>query len=217
MFWLIDCRFYTEIILGVTIKREKMKKDLRFLFFIILSVFILANNLAQNSLLKKEVQIEKKYGTIEELLNEISTKGSFIFSYSNNLPLQKEIRLKATKQTVEDYLNEIFTNIRIEYIERNNKIILVFHNNKEKKSSPLQQTIKGIIIESLGIGNLPTLPDSKYNILSVIEKAIKGMIQPSQRYQNTNCDHRPGYGITAGGDTNCAMQQIAGFESFSVG
>ena len=33
--------------------------------------------------------------------------------------------------------------------------------------------IKGIIIESLGIGNLPTLSLSKYNILPVIEKAIK--------------------------------------------
>jgi len=33
--------------------------------------------------------------------------------------------------------------------------------------------IKGIIIESLGIGNLPTLSHSKYNLLPVIEKAIK--------------------------------------------
>jgi L-asparaginase len=35
------------------------------------------------------------------------------------------------------------------------------------------KTIKGIIIESLGIGNLPTLSESKYNLLPVIEKAIK--------------------------------------------
>ncbi len=35
------------------------------------------------------------------------------------------------------------------------------------------KAIKGIIIESLGIGNLPTLSESKYNYLPIIEKAIK--------------------------------------------
>lgn len=34
------------------------------------------------------------------------------------------------------------------------------------------KNIKGIIIESLGLGNLPTLPDSKYNMLNFIEKAV---------------------------------------------
>lgn len=33
--------------------------------------------------------------------------------------------------------------------------------------------VKGVIIESLGIGNLPTLSESKYNLLPIIEKAIK--------------------------------------------
>lgn len=35
------------------------------------------------------------------------------------------------------------------------------------------KAINGIIVESLGVGNLPTFSDSKYNLLPVIEKAIK--------------------------------------------
>ncbi|NJK86399.1 MAG: carboxypeptidase-like regulatory domain-containing protein [Bacteroidales bacterium] len=92
----------------------------------------------------KKVKISFNKGTPEKLLDEISAKGDFTFTYSSKITSNKTIQLSSTKQTVKDYLFEIFKNEPIRFYAKNNKILLV---PIKVRSQPDLQRIMGKVVE----------------------------------------------------------------------
>ncbi|HYG38363.1 MAG TPA: carboxypeptidase-like regulatory domain-containing protein [Cytophagales bacterium] len=106
---------------------------------------------AQISLLDKKVKLEKHSGSLKQILDEISVKGEFPFSYiDNDVALDKQTIVRDTIQTVKGILDGIFQNSRIEYIEWENKIVL-----KARKTNSKKFTISGIVKEKLTGESLP--------------------------------------------------------------
>ncbi len=104
----------------------------------LLSFFLLlATNsaIAQESLLNKEIVLDKTEGTVEEILNEISQKGGFIFSYGNQIMLRKQIIIKNKRQSVKAHLNEIFLSEEMVYVVKKNKILLSYRGSKKKEQN----------------------------------------------------------------------------------
>lgn len=107
----------------------------------IIFIFIHLYSYAQDALLEKVVTIDKHSGTIEELLNQISSKGDFYFTYSSTqIPIDKRVFFISRTQTVKAFLDAIFKDYGVEFVERNNKIIL-----KSLESSINTVIISGVI------------------------------------------------------------------------
>lgn len=98
--------------------------------------------LSQNSLLEKNVEIEISEGTLGQILDEVSRKGGFTFSYSQDINREKYFKLTSRKQTVQEFLNEIFGE-SVYCIEYGNKLIL-----KHKPELPENYSIKGQVVDA---------------------------------------------------------------------
>jgi len=96
----------------------------------------------QSRILDKRITIESREGSTGTLLNEISRKGGFTFSHSQDIPLEKQVRLQYRRQTVGQFLEEIF-NGEIISIEYGNKVHL-----KKKPDVPEIYTVIGKVIDS---------------------------------------------------------------------
>jgi hypothetical protein len=107
----------------------------------------LAGNLhGQPDILNKKIRIENREGTVGSILEEISTKGGFVFSYSQDIPRDKKVSLLYNRQTVQQFLDEIFGG-EIFCIEYGQKILI-----RKKPQVPDVYIVRGKIIES-GSGN----------------------------------------------------------------
>ncbi|MEM8567794.1 MAG: hypothetical protein AAGF85_15135, partial [Bacteroidota bacterium] len=88
-----------------------MIKTFRTFFPALFLCFIsLVKTIAQDNLLNKEIMLTKNTGSIEQLLREISDKGGFNFTYSNQILIDGEFTLKGQKQSVSAYLDQLFPN-----------------------------------------------------------------------------------------------------------
>jgi hypothetical protein len=93
------------------------------------------------SLLDKEIQLDKFTGTTGGILDQISRQGEFTFSYSNHIDISRKVTLEAGTETVRTWLNKIFGSDRVDYIVSQNKIIL---RPKDKvKSTGSLHTVSG--------------------------------------------------------------------------
>ncbi len=106
----------------MTTGNRKYKCILLIALFLMLAA---GNGFSQRSLLDKRVKIKSTSGTIEKILDEISTSGGFTFTYSSVIPLNKIIELGNNKQTVQAFLNEIFKDDLIRFYPKKDKILLV--------------------------------------------------------------------------------------------
>jgi TonB-linked SusC/RagA family outer membrane protein len=111
------------------------------IILIFLTVFA-ATMQGQSKILNKKVRIENREGTIGSLLDEISKKGGFVFSYSQDIPQEKLVRLKYNRQTVQQFLDEIFDG-EIYCIEFGKKILI-----RKKQAIPEVYTVSGKVIDS---------------------------------------------------------------------
>lgn len=135
---------------------------------------------AQTRHLNKVVEVTQKNATVENLLKEISQKGGFTFSYSNELPLKKIVTLKKTKQTVKAFLDEMFNGHHIKYIEQGDKILLVYQSKlnlingmvrdaANGETIPyanvvLRETPWGDATDDNGYFVIPQIPDGSYTV-----------------------------------------------------
>jgi TonB dependent receptor/CarboxypepD_reg-like domain/TonB-dependent Receptor Plug Domain len=110
--------------------------------FLLLSVVGTNAVLAQESLLDKEITLDRS-GTVEEILSEISKKGGFTFSYGNLVALTKQVEIQHKQQSIRLYLNELFSGEEVEYIVGKGKVIISFKGHKEKDVKDF--TISGYI------------------------------------------------------------------------
>ena len=96
----------------------------------------------QSGILDKRIKIESREGSIGELLEEISRKGDFVFSHSQDIPLEKQVRLQYHRQTVGQFLDEIFKG-EIYCIEYGNKVLI-----RKNQAAPVVYTVRGKVIDS---------------------------------------------------------------------
>ena len=100
----------------------------------------------QQGLLDKEVNLSRTSGEIEELLNEISRKGKFSFTYTSQIQVHRMASVLQKKQLIRNHLADIFRFDSIQFIEQNNKILLVpFHRKVTQVVN--YKSIKGLVID----------------------------------------------------------------------
>ena len=101
----------------------------------------------QQGLLDKEVNLSRTSGEIEELLNEISRKGKFSFTYTSQIQVHRLASVLQKKQLIRNHLSDIFRFDSVQFIEQNNKILLVpLHRKVTQVAS--YKSIKGLVIDS---------------------------------------------------------------------
>lgn len=109
--------------------------------FLVLISTVTCTVLSGQSLLDKEIQLDKFSGTTDNILHQISGQGGFVFSYSNHIDIGRKVTLEAGTETVRTWLDKIFGFDKVEYIASQNKIIL---RPKDKvKSTSSLHTISG--------------------------------------------------------------------------
>jgi hypothetical protein len=101
----------------------------------------------QQGLLDKEVNLSRTTGEIEELLNEISRKGKFSFTYTSQIQVHRMGSVLQKKQLIRNHLADIFRFDSVQFIEQNNKVLLVpIHRKVTQVVS--YKSIKGLVIDS---------------------------------------------------------------------
>ncbi len=75
---------------------------------IIILVFCMGTLRGQTAILDRSVKIESTEGTIGSVLDEISRKGGFVFSYNQDIPYDRHVHLQFKRQSVQQFLNELF-------------------------------------------------------------------------------------------------------------
>ncbi len=131
---------------------------------------------AQQGLLDKEVNLSRTSGEIEELLNEISRKGKFSFTYTSQIQVHRMASVLQKKQLIRNHLADIFRFDSIQFIEQNEKILLVpFHR---KISPPVDYTsIRGLVIDSKTRHPLP------YSSVFLTNKSIGTITNMGGRFE----------------------------------
>ncbi|WP_158795944.1 hypothetical protein [Pedobacter sp. L105] len=107
----------------MTIKPLLMSKHARLFIQVILFFFGFNRVLGQN-LLNRSISITARQTKLTTVLNEISAKGGFYFSYNGSIiPQDSVVTLVASNQPISVLLHQLFKD-RYEYEERKNHIII---------------------------------------------------------------------------------------------
>ncbi|UCH13114.1 MAG: SusC/RagA family TonB-linked outer membrane protein [Bacteroidales bacterium] len=168
-----------------------MKTQVFILFFL---AFTLNNIYSQSGILNRKVKIDIKEGTIEEILEEVSTKAGFIFSYGQDIPQDKYVKLKNSHQTVREFLEELFGN-DIYCVEYGNKLII-----RKKPKSPAV-TIQGKVVDA----------DTKESI-----PGVTVFIPDTDPLIGAVSDQNGNFQIDMPGDQNIIRLSCIGYESSSI-
>jgi hypothetical protein len=117
---------------------------------VVFTLFLLFSGISaqtQQGLLDKEVNLSRTTGEIEELLNEISRKGKFSFTYTSQIQVHRLASVLQKKQLIRNHLADIFRFDSVQFIEQNNKILLVpIHRKVAQVVS--YKSVRGLVIDS---------------------------------------------------------------------
>ncbi|MEO0554859.1 MAG: serine hydrolase [Bacteroidota bacterium] len=127
-----------------------MLKKIGLLFALFFLVFLTVQ--AQSGLLEKEIELDKTSGSIAQLLEEISEKGGFTFTYSNQIPVSESVNLKRNTGTVRMFLDRLFPKRNIRYAPLNNRIALSLI---KKSSAKPKLVISGTVYDKETKAPLP--------------------------------------------------------------
>jgi len=126
--------------------RETYK--LSFPVILLFSLLICSTSVkAQENILDREINLSRTTGEIDFLLRELASKGDFSFTYTSIIQSNRIASVTLNKQMVRDHLKDIFRFDSIDFIEQNNKILLVprWDNNDEQIQYRL---ITGLVIDA---------------------------------------------------------------------
>ncbi|MBN2481596.1 MAG: carboxypeptidase-like regulatory domain-containing protein [Bacteroidales bacterium] len=101
----------------------------------------------QKSILEREVSLSQTTGEIDVLLNEISRKANFSFTYTSQIQVHRIASVTQKKQSVGNHLGEIFRFDSIQFVEQNNKILLIPLSRKPQTIIDYRP-IKGLVIDA---------------------------------------------------------------------
>jgi hypothetical protein len=79
----------------------------------------------QESILEREVNLSQTTDEIDALLNELSRKGDFSFTYTSQIQVHRIASVTRKRQKIGEHLSEIFRFDSIRFVEQHNKILLV--------------------------------------------------------------------------------------------
>jgi hypothetical protein len=101
------------------------------------------NAQAGGSLLDKKIKLNNQVATLEQALKVISREGDFTFTYGNKIPAQQQVIIKAGEYTVKEALDDLLRDVPVNYIEKNDKILII----PRKENTGLSQTVRGRIVD----------------------------------------------------------------------
>ncbi|MFC2080949.1 TonB-dependent receptor domain-containing protein [Bacteroidota bacterium] len=95
------------------------------------------------SLLERKISLEKQTTTLGQALSLIGERAGFTFSYGNRIPVDHKVTIQAREETVQKILDDLFIEVPVDYIEKNDKILIV----PKKGSSNVSQTVRGRVVD----------------------------------------------------------------------
>lgn len=96
----------------------------KLLLHTVLIILCFSKNAAAQSLLDKRISVHFNNERLSEVLNEVSNKGQFYFSYNGkSLPKDSLITMTVNNETIFNLLNQLFEN-KYEFEERKNYLII---------------------------------------------------------------------------------------------
>ena len=160
------------------ILREKYKRFVPVCFLLILLTLLIQQQAGAQltSILEREVTLSKTTGEIDALLNEMSRKGNFSFTYTSQIQVHRIASVAKKRQRVIDHLEQIFKFDSIQFVEQNNKILLIPLNIKPETADDYR-LIHGLIIDARN-----RKPLSYANIF-LINKSIGTVSNASGRFE----------------------------------
>lgn len=137
----------------------------KYIFILVITLHSFQHLYTQSGILSRTVAIDKIEGTTGEILDEISTKGNFFFSYSQEVDNKKYVHLGISEQSVKAFLTEILGD-DFTCIEFKNKLIVSLNS-----AFPEFYTVEGTLIDSVTKQPIPgvtiVIPESEPLIGSV--------------------------------------------------
>ncbi|MCR5696513.1 MAG: TonB-dependent receptor [Marinilabiliaceae bacterium] len=95
------------------------------LFFLLLLFLAPSNLSAQNELLDKHIDIGERYqGSTKTLIDKVASAAGITISYSNKVYVHQQLTLDFRSGRLRDFLDAIFSRFAVEYIVRDNKVIV---------------------------------------------------------------------------------------------
>jgi hypothetical protein len=110
-------------------------------------LFLITSAQAQQKLLDKEVSLSRTTGEIDQLLNELSRKGKFSFTYTSQVKVHRMGSVLNRKQMIRNHLSDIFRYDSLQFVEQKNKILLIPLRRKVTPAITFQ-LLKGLVIDS---------------------------------------------------------------------
>jgi hypothetical protein len=131
---------------------------------------------AQQGLLDREINLSQTTGEIDQLLNEISRKGKFSFTYTSQIQVHKMASVMLKRQLVRNHLADIFRYDSIQFVEKNNKVLLI---PLHRKIYPVANyhLIKGLVIDGRTRKPLP------YSNIFLINKSTGTISNTNGRFE----------------------------------
>lgn len=103
---------------------------------------------AQDSLLEREVTLSHVTGEVDGMLEEISRKLRFSFTYTSEIDVHRLAAVEKKRQTVREHLGDIFRYDSIQFVERNRKILLVPLRTAKNLDPPKVTVLHGLVIDA---------------------------------------------------------------------
>jgi hypothetical protein len=131
---------------------------------------------AQEYILDREISLSHTTGEIDELLDELSRKGRFSFTYTSQIQVHRMASVLTKKQPVRDHLEDIFRFDSIQFVEQNNKVLLV-PLLRRAVVSPNYRIIRGLVIDGRTRRPLP------YSSIFLINKSTGTICNTGGRFE----------------------------------
>jgi len=131
---------------------------------------------SQEAILDREISLSQTTGEIDVLLNELSHKGKFTFTYTSQVLVHRMASVFTKKQAVRNHLEDIFRFDSIQFVEQNNKVLLV-PLLKKVMPAPNYRIIRGLVIDSRTRRPLP------YSSVFLINKSTGTISNTGGRFE----------------------------------
>lgn len=97
----------------------------RLLLLLLMTTLVAVSLHAQTEILKKQISLSNGYaGPSDTLINRVSRLTGITISYSNKVYANQSLNITEHSLTLQDVLDKIFSRFPVEYLIRNNKVIV---------------------------------------------------------------------------------------------
>jgi len=190
-----------------TTLRQFMRVTFQIIFLLVLSTQLLvAGSLEGQGAAESKITLSIENASLKQVFSSIQKASGLRFVYNEKLVSDyKNITVKVEKKTVETVLKDVLKNTRLEYLEQNNKIIIVEKSNPEVGSEAVREDLNVADITVKG-----KVTDSKGEALPGVSIKQKGT------NKTTTSDVQGNYTISLSGTNPVLIFSFIGFQSQEV-